>query len=55
MVKEIKTRIHEVKSRHTVYLQKGLVEDSQFPFKAGEQLVAKIDGERLVIEKLKNK
>ena len=51
MVKEAKTKIHQVGSRHTVYLPKGLVEDSAFPFKSMEPLIVRIDGERLIVEK----
>lgn len=51
MVKEIKTKIHQVGSRHTIYLPKNLVEDSAFPFKPMEPLVARIDGEKLILEK----
>jgi hypothetical protein len=32
-------------------LPSALVRDSAFPFKAGEELVAKIEGGRVVIEK----
>jgi hypothetical protein len=53
MVKEASTKINKVGSRHTLYLQKSLVEDSQFPFKPGEPLVIRINGDKLVIEKVK--
>jgi len=43
MVKESRTKIHQVGSRHTIYLQKSLVEDSAFPFKAGEPLLVRIE------------
>ena len=51
MVKEASTKINKVGSRHTIYLQKALVEDSMFPFKPGEPLVIRIEGDKLVIEK----
>ena len=51
MVKEAKTKIHQVGSRHTVYLPKNLVEDSAFPFKPMETLIVRIDGRRLIIER----
>jgi hypothetical protein len=51
MVKESHTKIHQVGSRHTMYLQKNLVEDSAFPFKPGEPLVVRIDGDKLIIER----
>ncbi len=51
MVIESLTKITRVDSRHTLYLQKDLVNDSAFPFKAGEQLTVRIDGNRLIITK----
>ena len=51
MVNHTKTKILRVGSRHTVYLEKGFVEDSAFPFKPDEPLVVKVDGKRLIIEK----
>jgi len=51
MVKEAPTKINKVGPRHTLYLQKALVEDSMFPFKPGEPLIIRIEGNRLVIEK----
>jgi hypothetical protein len=53
MVKEAQTKINKVGSRHTLYLQKNLVEDSQFPFKPGEPLIIKIEGDKLVVERRK--
>jgi len=53
MVKEAPTKINKIGSRHTIYLQKALVEDSMFPFKPGEPLVIRIEGNRLVIERVK--
>lgn len=37
-------------NRHILYLRKTLVEDSQFPFEPGDELIARIDGERLIVE-----
>jgi len=51
MVKEAKTKINQVGSRHTIYLQKSLVEDSNFPFKPGEPLIIRIEGDRLIVER----
>jgi hypothetical protein len=51
MVKESRTKIHQVGSRHTIYLQKSLVEDSAFPFKPREPLIVRIEGDRLIIER----
>jgi len=53
MVKEALTKIQQVGSRHTLYLQKDLVNDSVFPFKPKEQLLVRIEGNRLIIEKPK--
>lgn len=50
-VKESETKIYESQSRHTLYLKKNFVEDSAFPFKPKEDLVAKIVGDKLIIEK----
>lgn len=51
MVREAPTKINKVGSRHTIYLQKILVEDSAFPFKPGEPLVIRIEEGKLVIER----
>jgi hypothetical protein len=51
MVSEAKTKINEVRSRHTIYLKKDLVKDSSFPFKVGEPLKIKIQDDKLVIER----
>jgi hypothetical protein len=53
MVKEAPTKIQQSKSHHTIYLQKDLVSDSTFPFKPKEELVIRIDGNRLIVEKPK--
>jgi hypothetical protein len=47
----VDTKLQKVKSRHTIYIRKDLVGDSAFPFKVGERLIIRIDGNRLVIEK----
>jgi hypothetical protein len=52
MVGQTKTKILKVGSRHTIYLEKAFVEDSAFPFKPNEPLIVKIDGERLIIERV---
>jgi hypothetical protein len=51
MVKEALTKISRVGSRHSMYLQKALVEDSAFPFKPGESLIIRIEREMLVVER----
>lgn len=45
------TKIQKVGSRHTIYLKKGFVNDSNFPFKVGDPLIVKIEKDRLIIEK----
>ena len=51
LVNHSKTKILKVGSRHTVYLEKAFVEDSNFPFKPDEPLVAKIEKNKIVLEK----
>jgi hypothetical protein len=51
VVRQVKTKINKVGSRHTIYLQKDLIEDSNFPFKVGEIITVRIDGSKLVVER----
>ena len=51
MTGQATVKIYAVKSRHTINLPSEFVRDSAFPFKVGEELVARIDGEKIVIEK----
>jgi hypothetical protein len=51
MTGQANVKIYAVKSRHTINLPSEFVRDSAFPFKVGEELVARIDGEKIVIEK----
>ena len=63
MASQTKTKLYKVESRsiktgvktyrHSIFLEKAFVEDSSFPFKAGENLIVKIDKDRLIITKLK--
>lgn len=39
------------KSRTLIYISKKVADDSAFPFKAGDDVVVKIDGKTLVIER----
>lgn len=50
MVNQTRTKIAKVGSRHTIYLEKAFVEDSAFPFKPDQPLMARIDKGRVVIE-----
>jgi len=53
LVREVQTKIHKVKSRHTIYLRKEFVEDSAFPFKVGQLLSIRIEGDKVIIERAK--
>jgi hypothetical protein len=51
MVLKATTKISKATgSRHTIYLRTELLNDSKFPFKVGQPLIVRIDGDRLVIE-----
>lgn len=52
MVKEAETKIYRSGNRHFLYLPTSLVNDSAFPLKVNVKLLAKIEGKRLVIEKI---
>jgi len=51
MVNTAKVRLYGYKSRHSINLPSDFVRDSTFPFEVGEELVAKIEGKKIVIEK----
>lgn len=51
MVDTAKVKIYAVGSRHSINLPSEFVRDSAFPFKANEELTARIDDSRIVIEK----
>lgn len=51
MTAEAKVKLYGSKSRHSINLPSDFVRDSAFPFKVGEELVARIEGEKVVIEK----
>jgi hypothetical protein len=48
---QAKVKIYVSKGRHSVNLPSELVRDSAFPFRPLEELIARIDGNRIVIEK----
>jgi hypothetical protein len=64
MASQTKTKLYKVESkstktgvktyRHSIFLEKAFVEDSLFPFKPGENLIVRIDKDRLIITKLKD-
>ena len=51
MVNKAKVRLYEVKSRHSINFPSDFVRDSAFPFKPGEELIARIEGNKIIIEK----
>jgi len=51
MVDKANVKIYASKSRHSINLPSEFVRDSAFPFKVNEPLVAKIDKQRVVIER----
>lgn len=51
MVIQTTVKIYKVDSRHSIYLPKDFVNDSAFPFKPNEKLIAKIENRKIVIEK----
>jgi hypothetical protein len=42
----------ETYERYSLYLPKGVATDSAFPFKVGERLKVRIEGDRLVVERI---
>ena len=64
MASQTKTKLYRIESksaktgvktyRHSIFLEKAFVEDSLFPFKPGENLIVRIDKDRLIITKLKD-
>ena len=52
VVKEAETKIYRSGNRHYLYLPTSLVNDSAFPLKVNVKLIAKIEGEHLVIKKI---
>jgi hypothetical protein len=64
MVSQTKTKLYKVESksaktgvktyRHSIFLEKAIVEDSLFPFKAGENLIVRINKDKLIIMKSKD-
>lgn len=50
MVSQSKTKIYKSGSRHSLYLRKDLIEDTSFPFKIGEPLIIRTEGDKLIVE-----
>jgi hypothetical protein len=53
MVLEGETKIYKSNGRRSLYIPAGLINDSAFPFKNGEPLSIRVEGERVIIEKAK--
>lgn len=51
MVSKIPVKIYKVGSRHAINLKSNFITDSAFPFQPNEDLIARIDGKRVIIEK----
>jgi hypothetical protein len=61
VVSHTRTKLYKVESkstttgnntyRHSIFLEKAFVEDSLFPFKAGDNLILKIKSDKVVIAK----
>jgi hypothetical protein len=51
MTNQTKVKLYEYKSRHSINFPSEFVRDSSFPFKVGEELVARIEEGKVVIEK----
>lgn len=51
MVSQTKVKLYGSKSRHSINFPSDFVRDSAFPFSVGEELVAKIEEGKVVIEK----
>ena len=64
MASQTKTKLYKVESksrktgvktyRHSIFLEKAFVEDSLFPFRPGENLIVRIDKDKLIITKSKD-
>ena len=51
MTGQATVKIYAVKSRHTINLPGDFVRDSAFPFKVGEELTARIEDGKVILEK----
>jgi len=54
MVDKAKVKIYLNTYRHSMNLPSKLVNDSAFPFKINEELIIKIKGKKLIIEREEN-
>ena len=51
MVNKAKVKLYEYKSRHSINLPSDFVRDSTFPFKPNDELIAKIENGKVIIER----
>jgi len=51
MVSQAKVKLYGSKSRHSINLPSDFVRGSAFPFKVGEELIARIENGKVVIER----
>lgn len=51
MTSQANVKLYAYKSRHSINLPSDFVRDSAFPFEVGEELLARIEDNRIVIEK----
>jgi hypothetical protein len=51
MTAEAKVKIYGRNARHSINLPSDFVRDSAFPFKVGEELIARIVNDKVIIEK----
>jgi hypothetical protein len=51
MVNKATVKVYVHNNRHTINLPSDFVKDSAFPFEIKEELEARIEGERIIIEK----
>jgi len=51
MVIQTKVKLYGSKSRHSINLPSDFVRDSAFPFKVGDELMARIEEGKVVIER----
>ena len=51
MVSKTRVKIYGYQSRHSINLPSEFVRDSSFPFKINEDLIARIEDQKIVIER----
>jgi len=51
MTNQANVKLYAYKSRHSINLPSDFVRDSAFPFEVGEELVARIEGDKIIIGK----